>query len=97
MKAGARESPANVSFGQRSPGTTQGTTTRIGNGLRCHCQYCDGNENVKKAKGLGNVHTILDRIYVGMNTILDRACHTKNGDFGAISVNGSEAVCVFKF
>ena len=36
-------------------------------------QYCDANENVKKAKGLGNVHTVLDRICVGMNTILDRA------------------------
>ena len=48
----------------------------------------------QKSKRLGNVHTILDRICVGMNTILDRVCHAKNGDFCAISVTGSEAVCV---
>ena len=65
-----------MSFGQESPGTKQGTTTRIGTGLRYH--YCDGNENVKKAKGLGNVHTILDRICFGTKTILDRASvHTR--------------------
>ena len=29
LKAGARGSPVNVSFGQESPGTKQGTTTRI--------------------------------------------------------------------
>ena len=76
LKAGARGSPVNVSFGQESPGTKQGTTTRIGTGLRCH--YCDDNENVKKAKGLGNVHTILDGICVGTKTILDRASvHTR--------------------
>ena len=32
LKAGARGSPVNVSFGQESPGTKQGTTTRIGTG-----------------------------------------------------------------
>ena len=26
------------------------TTTLIGTGLRCH--YCDGNENIKRVKGL---------------------------------------------
>ena len=78
LKAGARGSPVNVSFGQESPGTKQGTTTRIGTGLRCH--YCNGNEKVKSAKGLGNVHTIPNRICVGTKTILllDRASvHTR--------------------